>query len=140
VARSINDLDKQQQNLLTEDMLAERIRESMVGLQKLRDDNGQLTERVRQLEAETALLQNENQHLRRELDRERAERRHYHSLANEVITRLDVVQSTIEDVVKRAQHEVYRQREEHPTQELPRINVPEFLRQVQGGNGEEKKE
>ena len=56
---------------------------------------------------------------------------HYHSLANEIVTRLDVVGQTIDDVVKRAEQEVYRQRRENPRAELPDIKVPSFLRKVE---------
>ena len=60
------------------------------------------------------------------LDHEQAERRHYHSLANEIITRLDVVGQTIDEVVKRAEQETYRQRRENPRAELPT-----FLKKVE---------
>jgi hypothetical protein len=65
------------------------------------------------------------------LDHEQAERRHYHSLANEIITRLDVVGQTIDDVVKRAEHDVYRQRRENPRAELPEAELPTFLKKVE---------
>jgi hypothetical protein len=72
------------------------------------------------------------------LEHERTERRYYNSLANEIITRLDVVGQTIDDVVKRAEQEVYRQHRENPRAELPDIKVPSFLRKVEAalnGNG-----
>src|SRR5437016_3513191 len=45
---------------------------------------------------------------------ERTERRYYHSLANEIITRLDVVSQTIDSVVRRAEQNTNRQRKDPP--------------------------
>ena len=73
------------------------------------------------------------------LDHERAERRHYHSLANEIITRLDVVGHTIDDVVKRAAQGTSRPAKENPGPDLPDMPVPSFLRKVEAlinGQGE----
>jgi hypothetical protein len=67
--------------------------------------------------------------------------RHYHSLANEIVTRLDVVGQTIDEVVKRADQEVYRQRRENPRAELPDIKVPTFLKKVEtlvNGHGDKE--
>ena len=47
------------------------------------------------------------------------------------VARLDVVGQTIDDVVKRAEQEVYRQRRENPRAELPDIKVPSFLQKVE---------
>src|SRR5215467_2873957 len=63
---------------------------------------------IKDLEAANLQLESEIQSLKLTLEQERAERRHYHSLANEIITRLDVVACTIDDVVKRAEQEVSR--------------------------------
>jgi hypothetical protein len=120
------------------DSLTERIRESTLGLENLRAENFRLTDQVKSLEGTNLQLESEVQSLKLALDHERAECRHYHSLANEIVTRLDVVGQTIDDVVKRAEQEVYRQRRENPRAELPDIKVPSFLRKVEAalnGNG-----
>jgi hypothetical protein len=67
--------------------------------------------------------------LRAQLDNERNERRHYHSLANEILTRLDVVGRTVDDVVQRAHHEVHSRRKEHQGGDLPDLKLPQFLKQ-----------
>ena len=115
------------------DPLTDRIRESILGVENLRAENRRLTDQVKSLEGTNLQLESEVQSLKLALDRERAERRHYHSLANEIVTRLDVVGQTIDDVVKRADQEVYRQRRENPRAdyELPDIKVPSFLRKVE---------
>jgi predicted RNase H-like nuclease (RuvC/YqgF family) len=81
------------------DPLTEKIRESILGVENLRAENHRLTEQIRSLEAANLQLESEVQSVKFTLDQERAERRHYHSLANEIITRLDVVGQTIDDVV-----------------------------------------
>ena len=113
------------------DSLTERIRESILGLKNLSAENCRLTDQVKSLEGTNLQLESEVQSLKLALDHERAECRHYHSLANEIVTRLDVVGQTIDDVVKRAEQEVYRQRRENPRAELPDIKVPSFLRKVE---------
>ena len=120
------------------DSLTERIRESTLGLENLRAENCRLVDQVKSLEGTNIQLESEVQSLKLALDHERAECRHYHSLADEIVTRLDVVGQTIDDVVKRAEQEVYRQRRENPRAELPDIKVPSFLRKVEAalnGNG-----
>src|SRR6516225_12051429 len=101
------------------DPLTERIRESILGVENLRAENRRLTDQVKSREGDKLQLESEVQSLKLALDHERAERRHYHSLANEIITRLDVVGQTIDDVVKRAEQETYRQRRENPRAEKP---------------------
>jgi hypothetical protein len=52
-----------------------------------------------------------------------------------------VVGQTIDDVVKRAEHDVYRQRRENPRAELPKAELPTFLKKVEAfvnGPGEKK--
>ena len=124
------------------DPLTEKIRESIIGVEKLRAENRELTDKVTSLETTNLQLENEVRSLKRALDDERAERRHYHSLANEIITRLDVIGQTIDDVVKRAEHDVYRQRRENPRAELPEAELPTFLKKVEAqvnGQGEKSK-
>jgi chromosome segregation ATPase len=124
------------------DPLTEKIRDSILGVENLRTENRRLTDQIKSLETTNLQLESEVQSLKITLEQERAERRHYHSLANEIITRLDVVGQTIHDVVKRAEQETYRQRREHPRAELPDIKVPSFLDKVEAmmnGNGEKAK-
>jgi hypothetical protein len=116
------------------DPLTERIRESILGVENLRAENRRLTEQLRSLEAANLQLESEVQSVKLTLEQERAERRHYHSLANEIITRLDVVGQTIDDVVRRAEQETYRQRKENPRAELPDLKVPSFLQKMEAVN------
>ena len=84
-------------------------------------------------------LESQVQSLKLSLEQERAERRHYHSLANEIITRLDVVGQTIDDVVRRAEQETRRQRRESAPADLPKVEMPTFLKKVEAlvnGHGE----
>ena len=113
------------------DPLTDQIRQSILGVENLRAENRRLTDQVKSLEGRNLQLESEVQSLKLALDHERAERRHYHSLANEIITRLDVVGQTIDDVVKRAEQETYRQRRENPRAELPEIEMPTFLKSVE---------
>ena len=113
------------------DPLTERIRESILGVENLRAENRRLTDQVKSREGDKLQLESEVQSLKLALDHERGERRHYHSLANEIITRLDVVGQTIDDVVKRAEHDAYRQRREKPRAELPEAELPTFLKKVE---------
>ena len=76
-------------------------------------------------------LESEIQSLKLTLEQERAERRHYHSLANEIITRLDVVACTIDDVVKRAEQEVCSQRSKTPGAKLADVEAPSFRKKVE---------
>ena len=124
------------------DPLTERIRESIRGVENLRAENRELIDKVTSLETTNLQLESEVQSLKRALDEERAERRHYHSLANEIITRLDVVGQTIDDVVKRVEQETYRQKRENPRAELPEVELPTFLQKVEAlvnGHGEKPK-
>jgi chromosome segregation ATPase len=121
------------------DPLTEKIRQSILGVENLRAENRRLTDQVKSLEGHNLQLESEVQSLKLALDQERAERRHYHSLANEIITRLDVVGHTIGEVVKRAEQETYRQRRENPRAELPEVELPTFLKKVEtlvNGHGE----
>lgn len=113
------------------DPLTDQIRQSILGVENLRAENRRLTDQVKSLEGRNLQLESEVQSLKLALDHERAERRHYHSLANEIITRLDVVGQTIDDVVKRAEQETYRQRRENPRAELPEVKTPTFLKKVE---------
>ena len=123
------------------DSLTETIRDSMLGVENLRTENRRLKDKLESLERDTFQLEDEVRSLKLALDHEQAERRHYHSLANEIIIRLDVVGRTIDDVVKRAEHDVYRQRRENPRAELPEAELPTFLKKVEAlvnGPGEKK--
>ena len=118
------------------DPLTESIRESIIGVENLRAENRRLTEQIRSFEAANLQLESEVRSVKLTLEEERAERRHYHSLANEIITRLDVVGQTIDDVVKRAEQETYRQRRENPRAELPDLKVPSFLQKMESVNSD----
>ena len=125
------------------DSLTERIRESVLGVENLRTENRRLTDKLKSLEDEKFQLESEVQSLKLALDQEQSERRHYHSLANEIITRLDIVGHTIEDAVKRAEQDVYRKQPENSRAELPEIKVPSFLQKVEAvlnGKGKEDKD
>ena len=87
--------------------------------------------KLRTLRVANLQLENEIESLKLTLERERAERRHYHSLANEIITRLDVVACTIDDVVKRAEQEVCSQRSKTPGAKLPDVEAPSFRKKVE---------
>ena len=115
----------------TADPLSDKIRESILALENLRAENLRLTDEIKTLEHSKLAFESEVQSLKVAIESERAERRHYNSLANDIVTRLDVVGHTIEDVVKRAEQEVYRQRRENPRAELPEIKVPSFLQKVE---------
>ena len=83
-------------------------------------------EQVKSIEGHNLQLESELQLLKLALDHERAERRHYHSLANEIITRLDVVGQTIDG---------------KPRAELPEVELPTFLKKVEAlANGHGEKE
>ena len=111
----------------TGDPLAGKIRDSILGVENLRSENRRLADEIKDLEVANLQLETEIQSLKLTLEQERGERRHYHSLANEIITRLDVVACTIDDVVKRAEQEVYLQRRETPGAKLPDVEAPSFL-------------
>jgi hypothetical protein len=111
------------------DDLAEAIEGAMRGMHELREENAALRARNNELEHRRSVLESEITGIKAQLDNERNERRHYHSLANEIITRLDVVGRTVDDVIQRAQHEVYSMRKEQPRGELPELKIPGFLKQ-----------
>jgi hypothetical protein len=113
------------------DPLAAKIRDSILGVETLRGENRRLADEIKDLEVTNLQLESEIQSLKLTLEQERAERRHYHSLANEIITRLDVVACTIDDVVKRAEQEVSRQRSETPGAKLPDVEAPSFRKKVE---------
>ena len=121
------------------DPLAAKIRDSILGVENLRGENRRLADEIKDLEVTNLQLESEIQSLKLTLEQERAERRHYHSLANEIITRLDVVACTIDDVVKRAEEEVSRQRRKTPGTKLPDAEAPSFLKAVEAlVNGQKK--
>src|SRR6516225_10529242 len=123
------------------DPLAAKIRDSILGVENLRSENRRLADEIKDLEVTNLQLESEIQSLKLTLEQERAERRYYHSLANEIITRLDVVACTIDDVVKRAEQEVSRQRRETPGAKLPDVEAPSFLKMVEAlANGHKKAE
>src|SRR6516165_4640135 len=113
------------------DPLAAKIRDSILGVETLRGENRRLADEIKDLEVTNLQLESQVQSLKLSLEQERAERRHYHSLANEIITRLDVVGQTIDDVVKRAEQETYRQRRETPRADLPEVEMSSFLKKVE---------
>jgi hypothetical protein len=119
----------------TSDNLAEAIDGAMRGMHELRDENAALRGRNDELEHRRCVLESENASLKAQLDNERLERRHYHSLANEIITRLDVVGRTVDDVVQRAQQEVYSKRKQQPSGELAEFKIPNFLKQANTADG-----
>ena len=113
------------------DPLAAKIRDSILGVENLRGENRRLADEIKDLEVTNLQLETEIQSLKLTLEQERAERRHYHSLANEIITRLDVVARTVDDVVKRAEQEVCRQPRKTPGANLPDVEAPSFLKKVE---------
>jgi hypothetical protein len=123
------------------DPLAAKIRDSILGVENLRGENRRLADEFKDLEVTNLQLESEIASLKLTLEQERAERRHYHSLANEIITRLDVIACTIDDVVKRAEQEVSRQRRETPGAKLPDVEAPSFRKEVEAlANGHKKAE
>jgi predicted RNase H-like nuclease (RuvC/YqgF family) len=123
------------------DPLVARIRDSILGVENLRGENSRLADKIKDLEVTNLQLESEIQSLKLTLEQERVERRHYHSLANEIITRLDVVAQTVDDVVRRAEQEVSRQRREPPGAKLPDVEAPSFLKMVEAlANGHKKAE
>jgi hypothetical protein len=92
------------------DSLTDKVREAIADVENLRaakirlaeQINRKLAEQVKSLKHAKLVPKSEVESLRLAVEDERAERRHYHSLADEIITRLNVVRQTIGDVVKRA--------------------------------------
>jgi chromosome segregation ATPase len=121
---------------LSSDDLADQIAGAMRGMHELREENATLRSRNDELEHHRSVLESEVASLKAQLDNERNERRHYHSLANEIITRLDVVGRTVDDVVQSAHHEVQRQRRDSPHGDVPELNIPQFLKQPTSANAE----
>jgi chromosome segregation ATPase len=113
------------------DPLTEKIQQYILGVENLRAENSRLADQLRSLETTNLQLESEVQSLKLSLEQERAERRHYHSLANEIITRLDVVGQTIDDVVMRAEQETSRQRKKNPRADLPEVESPTFQEKVE---------
>ena len=123
------------------DPLAAKIRDSILGVENLRGENRRLADEIKDREVTNLQLESEIQSLKLTLEQERAERRHYHSLANEIITRLDMVARTVDDVVKRAEQEVSRQGRETPGVKLPDVEAPSFRKKVEDLlNGHKKAE
>jgi hypothetical protein len=114
----------------TSDDLTEAIDGAMRGMHELRDENAALRRHNDDLRHRRSVLESEIASLKAQLDNERNERRHYHSLANEILTRLDIVGRTVDDVLQRAQHEVYSKRKEQPSGGLPEFNIPNFLKEI----------
>ena len=124
-----------------DDPLAAKIRDSILGVENLRSENHRLADEIKDLEVANLQLESEIQSLKLTLEQERSERRHYHSLANEIITRMDVVARTVDDVVRRAEQEVSRQRRETPGAKLPDGEGPSFAKMVEAlTNGHKKAE
>src|SRR5262250_2495277 len=113
------------------DPLAAKIRDSILGVENLRGENRRLADEIKDIEVTNLQLESEIQSLKLTLEQERAERRHYHSLANEIITRLDMVARTVDDVVNRAGQEVCRQRKETPSVKLPDVEAASFRKKVE---------
>jgi len=96
------------------DQLIDKIRKAIAAVEALRIEKVnvpervkmRLAEQVKSLEHDNLVLKREAESLRLAVEDERAERPHYHSLADEIITRLNVVGQTIDYVVKRAGQEV----------------------------------
>jgi hypothetical protein len=91
--------------------LTDKIRETIAAVENLcaakirlaEQINRRLAEQFKSLEHANLVLKSEVKSLRVAVEDERAERQHYHSLADEIITRMNVVGQTIGDVVKRAE-------------------------------------
>jgi hypothetical protein len=109
--------------------LDEAITVAMRGMQELREQNARLRASNNELEHRHPVLEREIATLKAQLDNERNERRHYHSLANELITRIDIVVRTVDGVVQCAQHVVHSMREEESRADLPELIIPAFLKQ-----------
>jgi hypothetical protein len=85
------------------DQLIHKILEAIAAVENLRAEKVRLaeqvkmrlTEQVKSLEDSNLVLKSEVELLKLAVEDERAERRHYHSLADEIITRLEVVGQTI---------------------------------------------
>jgi hypothetical protein len=105
--------------------LDDAIAVAMRGMHELREQNARLRARNNELEHRNPVLEMEIASLKAQLESERSERRHYHSLANEIITRIGVIVSTVDDVVQRA----CSMRNEQSHADLPELIIPAFLKQ-----------
>jgi len=112
------------------DLLAEKIRDSILGIENLRGENLKMTDQINSLETANLRLEAEVRSLTYTLEQERSERQHYHSFANEIISQLGVVGQTITDVVKRAELESHRLQKEGPRADLPLPELPASLKKV----------
>jgi hypothetical protein len=106
------------------DDLDQAIAVAMLGMHKLREENARLRARNNELEHRGPVMEAEIVNLKEQLKNERSERQHYHSLANEIITRIDVVVCTVDDVVQRA----YSMCKDQPYADLPALKIPAFLK------------
>ena len=70
-----------QAGIETPDALAEKIRDSMMAVEKIRAENIRLTEHRTSLERSKLALESEVESLKVAVENERTERRYYHSLA-----------------------------------------------------------
>jgi predicted RNase H-like nuclease (RuvC/YqgF family) len=98
-------------------------------LREAREENDTLRARNDDLRRRCSEMKSEIAQLKAQLADERTERRHYHSLANEIVTRLDIVGRTVDDVVQRAENEVHSTRKEHPGAEVAELKIPAYLNQ-----------
>lgn len=114
------------------DPLTEAAKAHVAGIERLKAEIADLRFDLASVQTHVAVIESENASLKAQLDKEKAERRHYNSLANEIITRLDIVGKTVDDVVSKAHHEVARIKREMPNSEVPPINVPNFLLAING--------
>jgi hypothetical protein len=119
------------------DPLARAAEQYVVGVANLREENFQLAEQVECLQRDNAVLQAENVTLRGALNSEKSERAYYQRFSVEVATSLGLVAQVCGDVIDKAQQQAYRKNGAAPPSEaLPEIEVPEFLRTPPGeGNG-----
>jgi hypothetical protein len=101
-----------------------------------------LTDQVRSLETNNLQLESEVRSLKLALDHEKSERRHYQFPRQRDHHPARCGRPDLDDVVKRAEHDVYRKRRETPRAELPEAELPTFLRKVEAlvnGPGEKPK-
>jgi hypothetical protein len=121
----------------SEDPLAKAAEQYVVGVANLREENYQLAEQIECLNRDNAVLQAENATLRDALNSEKAERGYYQRFSVEVATSLGLVAQVCGDVIDKAQQQAYRKNGAAPPSEaLPEMDVPEFLRTPPSeGNG-----
>src|SRR5712672_3566025 len=80
----------------------------VTGVATLRDENFRLTGQMRRLQQDNALLESENEVLRRLLEVETADRRNLERLSIEVATSLQLVWRVCNRVISKAQLDVFR--------------------------------